>query len=137
LVKIIQDLWILSEAGIVLFHRHFDERMDDQLFGGLLSALNSFAEEIARGGISNFEISDKRFYLKKKKKYLFVTNSSKTSKPKKVMEEFETIITSFFEIYPNDLLENWDGDIRLFSNFEKKIQESLEDTLNKFQKAFW
>lgn len=41
--------------------------MDDQLFGGLMAALNSFAEELVNKGLSNFELQDKRYTLLKKK----------------------------------------------------------------------
>jgi len=136
LAKVLQDIWILSEAGIVVFHRHFEEKMDEQLFGGLLSALYMFSEEIGRGGISNFELSDKRFFLQKKNNFLFVINASKDAKSKKVIEGLETLVNNFFELYPENVLKNWNGDIRLFSNFEEKINESLE-AINKFQKAFW
>lgn len=136
MVKVIQDIWILSESGIVVFHRHFNDKMDEQLFGGLLSALYMFSEEIAKEGLSNFELSDKRFFLQKKNSFLFVASSSKDEKSKKVIQELENIIKSFFELYPENVLENWNGDIRLFLNFEDRIDESLE-TINTFQKAFW
>jgi len=121
LVKLLQDIWILSEAGIVIFHRHFDKTLDEQLFGGLLTALNTFAEELE----------------KKKNTFLFVTNTKKKIKPKKVIQELDIIIESFFEFYPLDFLKNWNGDINIFMNFENKIEESLENTVDKFEKAFW
>ena len=71
MTKLIQDLWILEDSGIVLFHRVFDEKVDANLFGGLLSALNSFAEEISKSGLSIFVLSNKRFSLLKSKNYLF------------------------------------------------------------------
>ena len=49
LLKILRDIWILTDSGIVLFHRTYDQDLDEQLFGSLLSALNSFAEEISKG----------------------------------------------------------------------------------------
>ena len=71
MTKIIQDIWILDDAGIVLFHRVFDENVDVNLFGGLLSAMNSFAEEISKGSLSNFELAEKKFSILKKRNYLF------------------------------------------------------------------
>ena len=65
-MKVLQDIWILTEAGIVLYHRIYDENFDDQLFGSLFSALNSFAEEVVKDGLSNFELHDKRFTLLRK-----------------------------------------------------------------------
>lgn len=134
---VIQDLWILSEAGIVLFHRHFDEKLDDQLFGALLTALNSFAEELTKVGLSNLKVGDEIFYIKKRNEILFVANSNRNVKLKKIEEEIENIVKSFFSTYSKTMLENWDGDIDVFHNFEEKIADNLKVTAEKFQKAFW
>ena len=61
MVKVIQDLWILTEAGIVLFNRVYDPKVSAQLFGALMTALDSYSKEIGmgHGGINNFEIKNK------------------------------------------------------------------------------
>jgi hypothetical protein len=137
LVKVLQDIWIITEGGIVLYHRVFDDKVDDQLFGGLMSALNSFAEELVQEGLSNFELEQKRFTFTKRNNLLFIANSSKKVKEKKVMEELSNIIDRFFELYPKEFVDNWEGDISTFLDFEKEIEASLEETIQKFQKAFW
>jgi len=136
-VKILQDIWILSEAGIVLFHRKYDENLDDQLFGSLLSALNSFAEEVVKDGLSNFELQNKRFTFLKKSNLIFIANSSKKIKEKKVLEELEEIVEKFFHLYPPQILDNWDNDISIFKKFENEIEDSLEETIDRFRRAFW
>ena len=137
MTKIIQDIWILDDAGIVLFHRVFDENVDVNLFGGLLSAMNSFAEEISKGSLSNFELAEKRFSILKKKNYLFIANASKKHNIKKIKQELEYITNKFFELYQEQVLNNWNGNTQLFKNFEKEIEESLEIILEKLEKAFW
>ena len=137
LVKVLQDIWIISEGGIVLYHRVFDEKIDSQLFGGLMSALNTFAEELAHEGLSNFELEQKRYTFTRKNSLLFIANSSKKIKDKKVMEELSFIIDRFFELYSKEAIDNWEGDTSTFLDFEKEIENSLEDTIQKFQKAFW
>jgi hypothetical protein len=136
-MKVIQDVWILSEGGIVLYHRIFDEKVDDQLFGGLMSALNSFAEELASEGLSNFQLREKTYTLTKRKGFLFIVNSAKNIKEKKVKEELEVIVERFFQAYPEEILNSWEGDVSIFSDFEQEIENSLEETIQKFQKAFW
>lgn len=137
MAKILQDIWILSDGGIVLYHRIYDEKIDDQLLGALMSALNSFAEEIVNDGLSNFEIQDIRFTLVKKKGLLFIAKSPKKLNEKRVMEELNKIADKFLESYSDEFLNSWDGENSQFSNFEKKIEESLEKTIKKFQNAFW
>jgi hypothetical protein len=137
MTKLLQDIWILADSGVVLFHRVFDENIDATLFGGMLSAINSFAEELTKGGLSNFELANKFFILLKKENYLFIANASKKYNFKKLKQELEIIMGKFFELYPKDLLNNWNGDTSLFTGFEKEVEESLEDTIQKLEKAFW
>ncbi len=134
---LIEDLWIMTDAGIVLFHRQYDEKLDDQLFGALLTALNSFAEELTKGGLSNLKVGDVIFYIKKEDEYMFVVNAPRDAKPKRVHEEIDNIIKSFFNTYPRDLLDRWDGEVDMFNDFENKITDNLKLTAERFQKAFW
>lgn len=136
LTKVIQDVWILDDNGIVLFNRVFDDKIEVQLFGGLMSALNSFAQQLAEGGLKNFEISNKRFTLIKKKGLLFIANSSKKFKEKKVILELEIIAQKFNTQYPDDFFKKWDHDINLFSDFKNEIENALEDPVKKFWDGF-
>ncbi|MFX1385493.1 MAG: hypothetical protein ACFFBP_24010 [Promethearchaeota archaeon] len=135
--KVIQDIWILSDAGTVIFHRVFDEKVDPQLFGGLMTALNTFAEEISKRGLSNFEIGDKRFTILKRNNYLFIVNSDIKIKQKWVLQELNNIIEKFFNRYPKEVLDYWNYDLSLFVPFKNEIENSLEEPIKKFQKAFW
>jgi len=49
----------------------------------------------------------------------------------------QSIVNHFFELYPKEILETWEGDVAIFLDFEKDIENSLEGTIKKFQKAFW
>lgn len=136
MVKAIQDLWIQRDDGIVIFSRVFHQTIEDQLFGGLMSALNSFANEIAHGGLDSFEIKKIRFTITKKKNLLFIVNSSKKYKPKKVLTELEKIAEKFIEKYGDTVIEEWDGDIDRYKSFEEEISNTLEDPVKKFWNDF-
>jgi hypothetical protein len=135
--KVIQDIWILTDAGAVLFNRVLDKKVDEQLIGALISALNLLAEELARGGLSNFELKDKKFIIMKQHGISFIVNSPKKAKEKKIKEEMKNIVDKFFSVYPKETFDNWDNDISIFSDFENHIKDSLQDTIDKFEKAFW
>jgi hypothetical protein len=102
-----------------------------------MAALTSFAEELAKGGLSNFELSNKRFTILKKGMLTFITNSDKKIKPKKVHQELLLVVDKFFNRFPEESFLDWDGDITEFSEFTIEIEESLEDPIKKMQKAFW
>ncbi len=135
-MKVIQDIWILTHSGTVLFNRLFEAQMKSQLFGALMSALNMFAEKLAEGGLSNFELSDKRFILKKTKNYIFVASSAKKAKEKKVTTELEKVVSRFQSKFSDKWFENWDCDVSVFEGFEKQIEDTLEDPIKKFWKGF-
>lgn len=128
MAKVIQDIWILTQSGIVVFKRVFNSKVDAQLFGGLMSALNIFANELASGGLTNFELSSIRFTILKNNDFLFVFSAPKKVKEKRLHEEMKKIAEKFFNLYPVEWFENeWDGDINMFDNFENEIESALED----------
>ena len=135
-MKVIQDIWILTHSGTVLFSRLFDAQMKNQLFGALMSALNMFAEKLADGGLSNFELSDKRFILKKTKNCIFVASSEKKAKEKKVAIELEKIVSRFQTKYSNEWFKTWDNDVSVFEGFEVEIVDTLQEPIKKFWKGF-
>ncbi len=130
--KILNDIWILTESGVTVYNRVLDPRINPQLFGALMSALNLFAEQLSNGGISNFELSNLRFTIIKRNHFIFVANSSNKSKEKKVLNELSRISDKFFELYSEEVLEKWDNDINIFANFKIEIKDSLEETTKKF-----
>jgi len=133
LAKVIQDLWILQQSGVVVYNRVFDSKVNEQLFGGLMSALHAFATELSSGGLTNFELSSIRFIILKDNEFLFVANSAKKVKEKKVQEELRKVADRFFDKYPVDWFKNdWDGDVSYFTDFEEAIGEHLEDPIKRF-----
>ena len=94
-----------------------------------MSALNTFAETLSEGGMSNFELSSIRFTIEKMNHFVFVTNSSNDVKPKKVMNELKKISKKFFNVYPEEAIKNWSKNIKVFTNFEEFIIDSLEEII--------
>lgn len=129
MVKILRDIWILTEDGLTIFNRVIDPNVGPQVFGGLMSALNTFAESLSEGGMSNFELSSIRFTIEKINHFIFVANSSNDVKPKKVMKELKKISKNFFTVYPEEVLKNWSKNIKVFANFEEHITDSLEEII--------
>jgi len=135
--KVIEDLWIMNnESGIMVFTRVFDEKLDSQLFGGFMSAINSFSEELNKEGLSSFELSKKRFIILKEGEFLFIASSNPKVKEKKVLSELKKIANKFFDTY-KPVLKDWDNDVSVFTDFKDMIEDSLHEVLDKFKQAFW
>ncbi len=122
----LQDIWILHKSGIVIFHREFNESVSPQAFGAMMSALSAFAEQLADGGLSNFELNNKRFTIIKKYDLKFIANSSKQFNQKKINRELEKVSKKFLKLY-SEKLEDYKGQIGAFTQFEEIIVDSLED----------
>ncbi len=127
MAKVLRDVWILTDSGTTVYSRVIDPRVNPQLFGALMSALNTFAEKVTEEGMSNFELSQIRFSIVKRNKFLFVASSSNKIKTKKIFAELRNISDKFFELYPEEQLKKWDSNIEIFDTFEKVIINSLED----------
>ncbi|MFX0022485.1 MAG: hypothetical protein ACFE9S_09155 [Candidatus Hermodarchaeota archaeon] len=127
MARILRDLWILTDSGLTLYSRVIDSKMGSQVFGGLMIALNTYAETLTEGGLSNFELSSMRFSILKKNHFIFVTKSSNKIKDKKVLNELKKISEKFFEVYDEKVLQNFSYNIRAFMDFEKYIIDSLEE----------
>lgn len=122
----LQDIWILEKSGIVIFHRVFDKSVSPQMFGAMMSALNMFAEQLTEGGLSNFELNNKRFTIIRKGELLFIANSSNKINHKKVDKQLGKVSKKFLKLY-SDKLKSFKGEIGAFSEFKEMIKDTLED----------
>jgi hypothetical protein len=136
MAKLLQDIWILKKDGTTLFNRVYKEKMNAQLFGGFMSALNAFSSQIDEGGLHNFEIGDKRFIMSKRDDLMFVASFDKKVKAKRASSELERIMKKFLMKYTVELVA-WDGNTSTFEDFKDEIKDSLDDVIDNFEKAFW
>jgi hypothetical protein len=111
--------------------------MNNERFGMLMSALDNFAQKFSKMGIENFELDQQRYTIKKVGDYVFIANSSKKHKTKKVNREMEKLIERFFEIYNKDLLEEFNGDLTPLQQCEECFREEIQESLEEPVKDFW
>lgn len=124
MVKYIQDFWILTETGTVIFHWSElpkTKEMQDQMLGMLMSALNSIAEKLELGGMTELALMDFLVSFIKRRRFIFVGITEKKRKKKKMNQEIEDLVNKFFNIYPDHVLATWNGDISLFDDLEEDL----------------
>ena len=67
-----------------------------------------------------------------------IASTLNKTKERKAIEELKIITEKFFEVYPLELLETWDNEISVFSDFGNHIEKSMEKApVDKFKEAFW
>lgn len=133
---VLQDIWILTKTGTVVWSRVFNPKVNEQLFGALMSSIMTFAKEISDKGLTSIELTERKFIFLKRKGLIFVTNAPKKVKERRIKKELERISDKFFELYSFNM-NDWDSDVSAFDDFEKHIEDSLEATINKFKEGFW
>ena len=133
--NVIDDLWIVSNDGIVLFSNN-DHTFDDNLFGAFLSAINSFVKEFSNDMLRNFEISDKRYVLIKEQNLLFVASTSNSVSDKSLKIQMNQIIERFLQLYPQEFFKTWNYDTNEFEKFELETETLPSNDLEEFLEAF-
>jgi len=116
--KSIDDFYILTESGTVLFKDSMVNLLETQSFGMIMSSINMFAKQVITGGLSKFELGNQRFNLMKMNDLIFCASSLLKVKEKKISAFLNKISEKFFELYPKDIVQKWNGDISLFEKFQ-------------------
>ncbi len=122
----LDDFWILKDSGIVLYHYQSYEVVDKNLFGAITIALNSYADILSKGGLTSFQFITKMFTFIKKRDIIFVGKSSVKAKEKHVKQELNQISDIFFKHYSEDFLNQWKGNIAVFSDFKEVLAISYQ-----------
>lgn len=137
MVKIIQDLWVLKE-GLVMFKRVYDEKLNSDLFGALMTALKFMGDKIGlKRGLSSFQVDNKKYFLAKRDDVLFIANGDRNAKEKKMLEELNNIRDIFYETYGESIIKEWKGgDVSGFEDFTEKIQFSLKEAIDRFKSVY-
>ncbi len=137
MVQVIRDLWVITEAGVVIFDRIFDQQLCADLFGAFLSAITSFSKELtSKGGLTSFKLIETQYTILKVQDLLFVGNSAAKVKENRIISELKIISEKFFNRY-QDVLKDYNGNVTTFKGFVNDIDESLEKPIDRIQKALW
>jgi len=134
---ILQDIMIINFDGKTLAGKVLNLLEIAEIMGMLISALTSFAEKIHEQGLSSFEFTKLRFDLFKRNNILFVGSTSKKIKQKKALKALEKVATHFFSRYPVEILRELNGDLQIFSEFEKELALSKKEMMMEFIDAHW
>ena len=135
--KVLRDLWILLENGMVIYNHTFETSMDPQLFGGFMSAIQTVAMQLGGDGLSTLELASRTFYFAKSGQLLFIATVDRNIKPKRAQEELRSIVHQFFALYSDDRITNWRGNLSEFDVFKHQIEQSFEDPVTKMKDTLW
>ena len=127
--KYIEDLWILLRTGAVIFHyssKSYEKKQDPNIMGAILSAVDTYSEQLSEGGISSFQFVNKKLTFFKTHNMMFVASIRTKAKSKKVIQFLNDISDDFFNLYTVEALENWEGDVDFFQEFNNDLKTKFK-----------
>jgi hypothetical protein len=128
---IIKGFWILRSSGQSVYHKSFGIAIDEHLFSGFLSAIQSFAKsELGEKGIESMDMGDIRFvYLAVPFGIIFVIAGDKRYDVK-LYDKYLNDLKNFFMTYLED--EIWDYFFKNYKRGEMDFFSShLEENIGK------
>ena len=126
---ILQDILIITDSGKVIASKVNNPQIEEQTFGMLMSALSSFVGELTHDQLNCLEFNNIRFDIVKRNNFLFLASSSRRIKHKKVLRIIDHIIDLFFERYPKEELNKWDGNVNIFHELEEYITKTRDELI--------
>jgi hypothetical protein len=142
----INELFVLNTGGQVIYSWHHDEQQEDskdELVGGFLSALNSFATMERGEDIKSLKLKETQIIFERFEELEQHLTFVATTKSEELIELIHSIIhkimDTFTAKYEERLDRPFDGDITPFKKFDENINEIfmaygldvLESTIEK------
>ena len=119
--KLYENIAVIDEKNQIIFDKINDEEFCSEFFGQVLVAFDALTKHIAEGELSNIEWGDKLIALKKKENLIFLACCNCDVKEERVRDELDNISKRFFDIYSKILVEDFDGDRKMFESSEKRF----------------
>ena len=125
----LHNIYLIHQlTGICLIHRKYGSiEFNQDLVSGFLTALKDFSVEFSKGSGELKVIDMQIFYLMLvfKEGVLITAAADKNDDAKITHKALSDVIDKFIEKY-GDQIETWSGDVRVFRDFSKIIDEILQ-----------
>lgn len=133
----IEEVWIIEDSGICLFN-HSIGSIDETLFSGFLSSLQTFVGTISKGEkIKKIELGDSKLTIFNLDEYhlLIVIRTDQKTKDKYLDKKIQEIQKKFILKYGSSLVEhqvkNIPYNINDFQGFKEELKEIFEENIEK------
>jgi len=126
----IEDIFIISNAGILLAHKSKELRpdMDDDILSGMLTAIQDFVKDAFREkskfGLRRLDFGDSLIHLKRSKNF-YVAVVLSGSEPTNLEDKLDKTISNIEDKY-GKILERWSGDRGQLRGIKDQLGELLK-----------
>ncbi|MFX0062616.1 MAG: hypothetical protein ACFFC7_10600 [Candidatus Hermodarchaeota archaeon] len=135
----IRNVWIINRyTGATLLNRSFvPTEVDQDLFGGLISAIFSFAKEIGASSLKRLDMGDMEMVYLASEQIICALSINKNT-AEDFANEILKKINEEFKLHFGTLMRNWDGSLDHFTSFvsvvDRIVTAKLEQNTLKLQK---
>ncbi|MFX1537103.1 MAG: hypothetical protein ACFFDI_23060 [Promethearchaeota archaeon] len=135
----IRNVWIINrDTGANLLNRPFvPSDVNNNLFGGLVSAIFTFAKEIGASSLKSLDMGDMEIVYLASEQIICALSINKDT-PKDFVNEILNEIYDEFTFNFSTLMENWDGSLDHFKSFvsvvDRIVTAKLEQNTMKLRK---
>jgi len=137
-VRVINEIWIININGITLFNLSKEDRIDPQLFGGFISAIENFIKSLGYKEINSIILGESKImFYHGEQGLIFISRSGKKVKEKLIINGLKLVEQKFLAQY-KEVLRTWKGDQDSFTKFGDIIKEIFEDNPEKLvERSLW
>ncbi|MFX0062615.1 MAG: hypothetical protein ACFFC7_10595 [Candidatus Hermodarchaeota archaeon] len=135
----IRNVWIINrDTGANLLNRPFvPSDVNNNLFGGLVSAIFTFAKEIGADSLKSLDMGDTEIVYLASEQIICALSINKDT-PKDFVNEILNGIYDEFTFNFSNLMKDWDGSLSHFRSFvsvvDRIVTAKLEQNTMKLQK---
>ncbi len=124
----INEFYIITDAGNCIYSKSTQAQLDQTLFAGFLTALNSFSQQIGKSGIDGFSLGKSKFLIYAAHKLLFVARTEPNAKDGTIRRLLREMVQIFFRRFPPDMFEkSWDAASDMFSALNQDYEPFFMD----------
>ena len=126
----ISEIWVITDAGIPLFNRSVDKKVDALVFGGFLSAIQTFIKSsMQEEKMDKLVLGDSKlsFQHVESHELFIVVRSHKKAKDKEIQKILDTIRFLFITRF-EEILQRKNCDISEFAEFNAILDDNLQES---------
>lgn len=135
----INEIWIISESGIPLFNKSVEKDVDVLVFGGFLSAIQSFIKSsFKEERLDKLIMGDTKISFSFLKDYqiFIVLRCHKKVKDGEIVKTLQKIGHLFIETYGTRLNGSY-SDVSEFTGFHAVLEKKLDKSLLEKRMENW
>ncbi len=134
----INEFYIITESGTCIFSKSRTAEIDQSLFAGFMTALNSFSKQMTQDNINAFSLGKSKYIIVSSNHLLFVARIDLKEKDKEVQKHLMEMRDIFFKRFNKDMFSGqWNGNVSVFNALSDDYARFLLDSEEKMKSSIW